>query len=229
MILPGLSNERIPMRIRLYIAIALTGALSGQVEEVKNVNFVGSDILKTAGLIVSQLLIGALLGVSARIFILALETGASAIAAAIGLGNSLGVQVTDGDQLPSIATFIVFSVTTLIFVTDLHWGLIWGLAQSYVYAPLDTVQDGETMTRHLLQVLRKSYLLAFQISSPFLAFSIIVNLAFGFLNRLAPHVPVYFLSAPLLIVGGLYWFYGNSADFFSTFIAEFSTWVTRER
>jgi len=71
------------MRIRLYIAIALTGALSGQVEEVKNVNFVGSDILKMAGLIVSQLLIGALLGVSARIFILALETGASAIAAAI--------------------------------------------------------------------------------------------------------------------------------------------------
>ena len=42
-----------------------------------------------------------------------------------------------------------------------------------------------------------------RLGSPFVAYGILVNLATGFINKLSPQIPVYFISLPFVITGGL--------------------------
>ena len=47
------------------------------------------------------------------------------------------------------------------------------------------------------------------------------NLAIGFINKLAPIVPVYFISAPYLVLGGMILFYLGVASMLSLFADAF--------
>ena len=139
----------------------------------------------------------------------------------------MSAPIGDAEALPSMASLIVLGATTLIFVSDQHWELICGLYQSYDYVPPFSEFNGELLMRELLQALRQSYLLVFRICSPFLVFAVIVNLAFGFLNRMTPHVPVYFLSAPLIILLGLQLFYSIGADLFDSLSSGIGQWIVK--
>jgi len=46
-----------------------------------------------------------------------------------------------------------------------------------------------------------------RLGSPFVAYSLLVNLTIGFVNKLVPQIPVYFISLPFVIAGGLTIFY----------------------
>ncbi len=227
MVLPGFSNEHIPIRIRLYIAIALAVPLIVSLADKIEKHISGAPIYKIAGMVICELIIGVLLGTLSRLLVLALETAATSVTMSIGIGNLMSAPISDSETLPSMASLIVLGATTLIFVSDQHWELIRGLYQSYDYVPPVSEFNGEFMMRELLQALRQSYLLVFRICSPFLMFALIVNLGFGFLNRMTPHVPVYFLSAPLIILLGLQLFYSIGADFFGSLSAEIGRWIIK--
>ncbi len=226
MILPGFSHERIPVRARLYIAFWITLPLVALLQERLNARLANAQIIDVAGMVLSEVLIGALLGFLSRIFILALETGASAIVTSIGIGNLLGGAVAENESLPAMANLVVLGALALIFMVDQHWQLIRGLYDSYQYVPLFTIVDGSFALDQLVESLRQSYQLVLRISTPFLMFGLLVNLSFGFLNRMTPQVPVYFLSAPFLIYFGLHFTHSVSSDLFNSFLSGFGQFIT---
>ncbi len=227
MTLPGFSNEHVPMRVRLYIAIGVTIPLALSLVDVVKPHISGASMPTIAVVVVTEALVGVLLGFLTRLFLMSLETLATAVVMAIGLGNVFGGPVNSSEPTPAMASFVVFGATTLIFVTDQHWELIRGLHLSYSAVPIMAEPTMEGLLREFLKALAKSYLLVLRLGSPFLLFALITNLAFGFLNRMAPQAPVYFVSAPLLIFLGTYWFYLAAPDFFSAFSADFGAWILR--
>ena len=76
-----------------------------------------------------------------------------------------------------------------------------------------------------MALLRSASLLSLQVCSPFLVFGITINFVFGILNKLAPQIPVYFISAPFVIGGGLLLLYFLSDDILAIFIFQFSDWL----
>jgi flagellar biosynthetic protein FliR len=48
-----------------------------------------------------------------------------------------------------------------------------------------------------------AFKLTLQLSASLVVYSIMVNLAFGFLNKMVPQVPSYFVSTPFVVLGGL--------------------------
>ena len=44
--------------------------------------------------------------------------------------------------------------------------------------------------------LSEAFVLTLRITSPFIVYSVIVNLAVGLINKLTPAIPVYFISCP---------------------------------
>jgi flagellar biosynthetic protein FliR len=48
-----------------------------------------------------------------------------------------------------------------------------------------------------------AFKLTLQLSAALVVYSIMVNLAFGFLNKMVPQIPSYFVSTPFVVVGGL--------------------------
>ena len=136
MLMPGFSSPRVPVMVRLFLCVALTLALTpflgGAIEKLVR----DASALALLRLIISETLIGGLIGLMGRIFFAALETLGTSIAMQIGLANALGAPVDDSEPLPSIADFLTFLATALLFVTDLHLEVIRGIVASYRTLPV---------------------------------------------------------------------------------------------
>jgi flagellar biosynthesis protein FliR len=225
MIAPGFSNQRIPIRIRLYAAIGVCIVIAPSLTDTFRTTFENPTLIKTFSLVFSETGIGMVIGTMARMFILALESMAMAIVTSIGLGNIFSPALMEDEMLPALATFISFGSTALIFATDQHLDLIQGLLLSYDSFPLLSLPETGKLLSEFSTLLEKVYTLAVRISSPFLLLGLVTNLAFGFLNRMVPNVPVYFISVPFLIGLGGYWFCFAATDFFAAFSSEFGAWL----
>lgn len=227
MVAPGFSSERVPIQARLYLSIAISLILAPMIMETgapHGITFDGPHLLP---LIIHELVIGFTLGILGRIFILALETLITTFCLTIGLGNIFNSGIVDAEATPALSTLIVLVALELIFVSDMHHEIIRGIDHSYQAAPLLYNLKISGILDEIMEVLTQSHLLALRITSPFLIFALIVNLAFAFLARLSPQTPIFFISGPCVILLGLYAFDVISGDFMGSFTGALAQWMSR--
>ncbi len=109
----------------------------------------------------------------------------------------------------------------------MHHEIIRGIDHSYQAAPLLYNLKISGILDEIMGVLTQSHLLALRITSPFLIFALIVNLAFPFLARLSPQTPIFFISGPCVILLGLYAFDVISGDFMGSLTGALAQWMSR--
>ncbi len=225
MLMPGFSSDRVPVNVRLFLALAVTLALTPLLSADVQPSFIHASPIELMRLLISEVLTGILIGFLGRIFFAALETLATSIAMSIGLSSALGAPIEEMEALPAISTLITLTATTLLFVTDLHWEILRGIVASYRALP---VSEGFGSQFGLIQIadcLSKSFFLSLRVSSPFIAFAIIVNFSVGLTNKLTPQIPVFFISTPFVVAGGLFLFYFSFKQFIELFMAGFQAWL----
>ena len=153
--------------------------------------------------IASELLIGVLIGMLARLYMLSLQFIGAAIAMLIGYGGTSGPGVEDGEPQAALGAIISFSALLLLFVFDFHHEIIRALVTSYEVAPLDVLFNPQAALVDVTDTLSESFMVVLRLGSPFIAYSLLVNLTIGFVNKLVPQIPVYFISLPFVIGVGL--------------------------
>lgn len=206
LVMPGLSSVRVPMQVRLFMALAVTGGLLVLLWD-QIFPFADRRPSVLVPRIASELLIGVLIGLLARIYILALQFIGAAIAMLIGYGGSSGPGIEDGEPQAALGAIVSFSALLLLFVFDFHHEIIRALVASYQVAPLDVLFNPQAALVNVTDTLSESFLLVLRLGSPFVAYSLLVNLTIGFVNKLVPQIPVYFISLPFVIAAGLIIFY----------------------
>jgi len=225
MVAPGFSSARVPTRVRLFIALtvslALTPLLLGPVG-ARVGDAAPADMLR---LIAFETFTGFVIGFMARLFFMALETLAVAIAMAIGIGGMLGTPVDDGESLPSLATLITLTAVALVFFADLHWELLRGLVASYQRLPPGETFGTRLALTEVVDKLTDAFLIALRISSPFIIYSLVINFAIGVANKLTPQLPIYFIMMPLVIGLGLLIFYLLFREYMTLFMLGFAEWL----
>ena len=225
MLMPGFSSQRVPFNVRLFMAfsvtLALTPLLSSEIEKQL------SDIAPIAmtRLFVSETLTGGLIGFLARIFFGALETLAGVIALSIGLTSVFAVPLDENDPLPAITTLITLTATLLIFTTNLHLEVLRGLYASYSVFPVSGLFDTQLDLVRVSDCLTKSFLISLRISSPFIVYTFLINFALGLAAKLIPQIPLYFITAPAVIAGGLLLLHTICEPLMEIFNAAFSAWL----
>ncbi len=227
MLAPGFSSAQVPMQVRLFIAIATSLALTGVVSDGAATASVAESPISLLRSIAFETLVGGSIGLIARLFILALETTAFASATLLGFSNPFGVEIEPNQALPPIATLITISATATIFFADLHWTMLEGLSESYKVAPLGGDFRPAFALRGLASTLRESFLLALRVCSPFILYSVVVNVSASLLNRLAPQIGVFAASAPFTIAGGLLVLFATFAGLMTEFSQGFGMWLAR--
>ena len=225
MLVPGFSSVNIPVQVRLFVAIVTTFALAPILVAVLKPLLANASPLTLALLISSELLIGSVIGLGGRMFFLALQPMATAMASAVGLGSIPGMVVGEVDPAPVLVGLIMAAVTTLLFMMDLHWQILRGLMNSYdVWHPGDRL-GGDMALAQLVSRLSEAFVLTLRITSPFIVYSVIVNLAIGLLNKLTPTIPVYFISVPFVLFGGFLPLYLTSDELLMQFMRGVSSWL----
>lgn len=224
---PGFSSDRVPVQFRLFMAGAVTVALAPPLLERHHSAFATMESHRVLITILAELAIGVTLGLLARYYFFALETLSTAVAMTFGLGNIFGSAVTEQEPTPSLSSFVILGALVLVFCADLHLELIRALYLSYDVTPLFSLPSAGAFLEEVADILTQSQLLALRISSPFLLFGLVVNVALGLLARLTPQLQIYFVAGPLVIFLGVGALFILGPDFYSAFVSHYGAWLVK--
>lgn len=226
MLMPGFSASQIPVQMRLFLALAVTLSLAPLLLSRVPAQAIGEEPVASLQYIGTELLVGGAIGMLGRLFLLALETMATAIAMAISLNNPFGVMAEESAPLPPLVSLITLAATALIFISDLHWEVFRGLASSYDAIPIKGAFDANFSLLQFAKMLAETFQIALRISAPFIIYSVIIQIAISVINRVTPQVSIYFLSAPFVIIGGLFLTYITIKSYLDQFVLGLSSWLS---
>ena len=125
----------------------------------------------------------------------------------IGYSGATGPGIEEAEPQAPLAAIISFAALLLLFVFDFHHEVVKALVESYRVAPVNVFFNPQSALVDLTDTLSESFMVMIRLGSPFVAYAILVNLAIGFINKLTPQIPVYFISLPFVIAGGLIMLY----------------------
>lgn len=201
MLLPGLGETNIPVRIKLGIALALTLILL-PVHRAAYAIDMQQSLVPLIVLMLHEILIGIVLGATARVTLSALQVAGSVIAQQLGLGFVTAVDPTQGQQGLLIGNFLTILGLTLLFATDSHHLVIAALSDSYkIFSPGEMMPSGD-IAALATRAFAAAFKIGMQLAAPFLVFGLVFNLGLGVLARLMPQMQVYFVGVPVSIVIG---------------------------
>jgi flagellar biosynthetic protein FliR len=221
MLMPGLGEVNIPARIRLGMALALTLILLPLHRNAYQVNL--ENLAPLPVLLVHEILVGLILGATARVTISALSVAGSVIAQQLGLGFVTAVDPTQGQQGVVVGNFLTILGITFLFATDMHHLVIAALTDSYaIFKPGELMSSGDVAAL-ATKTFATAFKIGIQLSAPFLVFGLVFNLGLGVLARLMPQMQVYFVGAPLSILLGFLILVAVIATMMGTFLDYFGS------
>ena len=227
MLLPGLGELMVPARVRLTIALVLAAVMLPLHRAAYQI-----DLQSIGPLLVmlgEELLIGAVLGMTARLTIAALQVTGSVVAQQLGLGFVTAVDPTQGQQGVIIGNFLTMLGVALLFATNLHHLVIAALDDSYtLFAPGEVPLTGD-MAALMTRTLAGAFRVGIQLSAPFLVFGLLFNLGLGLLSRLMPQMQVFFVGMPLSILAGFMILFLLIAAMMGTYLGSVEGVLARSR
>ncbi len=200
MLLPGFGETNIPTRIKLSIALLLTLIILPLHRTAYQIDM--TSLTPLLVLMLHEIVVGIVLGATARVTLSALQVAGSIIAQQLGLGFVTAVDPTQGQQGLLIGNFLTILGLTLLFATDTHYLVISALNESYrIFSPGEVFPSGDVAAL-ATRAFAAAFKIGMQLSAPFLVFGLVFNIGLGILARLMPQMQVYFVGVPLSILAG---------------------------
>ena len=202
MLLPGVGELTVPSRVRLALALVLTAVVLPSHEKAYAVD-ITANLAPAITMMIQEIMIGVILGMTARLAISALQIAGTVVAQQLGLGFVTAIDPTQNQQGVLVGNFLTVLGITLIFTTDLHYLVIAALNDSYnIFKPGELPLAGD-VAQHMTHIIAISFRIGIQLAAPFLVFGLLFNLGLGVLSRLMPQMQVFFIGLPLSILLGL--------------------------
>lgn len=198
MIMPGIGDSFVPRNIRLMMSLAMAFVLTPVV-----MSFVPSQIPAfpvLIALLMMEFIIGLFIGTVARVLMVALDVAGMIISMTSGLANAQVFNPSLASQGSITGAFLSMTGAVILFVTNLHHMLIYGLVESYNMFPIGDIPDSAGMAELMVQAFSASFLIGFQIAIPFVMVAMMLYIGMGVLSRVMPQVQVFILALPVQIM-----------------------------
>ncbi|WP_306835298.1 flagellar biosynthetic protein FliR [Neorhizobium huautlense] len=206
MVMPGFSSARIPLQVRLLVAIAIAMAIMPVLWDTIYPRVANPGPIYV-GLVFSEALVGVIYGLIARIYVIGMQFAGTIISLSIGFNAPGGSDILEDFPENQLINLLSFGALMVLFLLDFHHIMFRALVDSYGVTPVGALIEPQKMLITLTDTLRASTMIMLRLAGPFLLFGMMFNIAIGLVNKLAPQVPVSFISAPFLLFGGLFLLY----------------------
>ena len=201
MVLPGIGEQAVPPRIRLAFALVLSLVLFPVVRV--GLPIVPGDVSGVAGQVIVEVLIGLSVGVLLRMFLSTLAVAGETISIQTTLAFAQTANPIQAQPGAALTVFLTLLGTVLIFSTNLHHMFIAGIARSYTLFPIGRGIPVNDLTALSIRAFSQSFALGIQLAAPVIVFSLVFNVAVGFVGRVMPQFQVFFVATPLAVLLGL--------------------------
>lgn len=196
---PVWTQRTVPARIRGAFAVVLTVLLVPMVPRVA----LPDQVLALPIPIMSELLIGAAMGLVAGVFLHAAWIAAEV--AAVQMGLSLGAAISAATDIGSPGIGQVQGTMVLLMYLTLGGPLVLisGLGASFDVVPAGTILDLSQGATQIIAVGDAVYTAAVRIAAPVMVALLLTHAAFALLNRAVPQINTLMLSFPATVGVGL--------------------------
>jgi flagellar biosynthetic protein FliR len=176
-------------------------------------------------LMLSELAIGLLIGLLARVFFAALHFSLMFIATLIGFPGGSNASVLDGEPSSPLADALALTAVVAFFSTDGHVELLRTLLQSFTTLPVTNLFDTGFAVNEIARLLGLAFRLGMQLAAPFIVYSLAVNFLLGVAGRMAPQLPMQYVGGPIVLFGGIFLFGLLALPLMSQFMSGFGRWL----
>ncbi|WP_417482145.1 flagellar biosynthetic protein FliR [Maricaulis sp.] len=202
LLMPGFAEPSIPMRIRLSFALLVSLMLGPIV--APSLPPMPDQPLPMAGLVMSEMLVGLMIGGIARILMSMAAIAGQVIGMQSGLAFAQTFDPSQGQQGAIFATLLNLTFLVLMFATNLHHLLLLTTANSYLVFPPGELPALADAAEWALNAFTDAFRLGIQIAAPMIVFGLVFYLALGVLSRLMPQAQIFFIAMPSNIMVGLF-------------------------
>jgi flagellar biosynthetic protein FliR len=196
-LMPGLGDPAVPQRIKLALVVAFTLVVSPVLAERLTEGGPPPSFLALSG----EAIAGLTVGIGMRLFILALQTASAMIAQATTLSQLFAGAAPEPQ--PTIGNLLIIAGIALAMAAGLHVRAAELVLLSYDILPAGVHHSPASAADWGLNLIGRTFSLAFSLAAPFVIASLIYNLALGAINRAMPTLMVSMVGAPALTLGGL--------------------------
>lgn len=201
MLLPGVGQQTVPMRVRLALAVAVSLAAAPAVSTY--LPPMPQSGLVFFGMVLGELLIGFFIGSLANVLATTLQIAGMIIAFQSNLASATIFNPMLAQESSAFGSFMSTLALVLVFSMDIDHRAYGALVDSYRLFVPGAVPDVELMNGAMMRVVANSFKVAVELSAPFLVLSFVFNVGLGLLARLVPQMQVFFVGIPLQILGAL--------------------------
>jgi len=198
---PGFAQGTLPTRVRLIIALLLTGILDLSLGVIAIP--VPDHFLLLMRMVGREMLIGAGMGLALRIMLATVE--AAGAVAGINMGLSLNVLIdpTSGEETMTLGSLMSLSAALMFVAMDGHHLIITGLhdhlhrfsvGETSYFAPSPDV---------IIDVGLSLIKTAFVLASPVVVVTLLLNISLALISRVVPSVNLFGIGLGLLTFAGL--------------------------
>ncbi len=188
--LPGFSMRGLPVRVRVAIAMALTPLLAEHAQ-LRNET---QTMLHLGMLCAAEVVTGLVLGGLVRLFALAIDIAASAIAATASLSQLIGV--TNEYAPHPIGNLMHLAGIALLMAMGFPLLVCELLRESLILRPVGDWPQIAELLPVVLGLLQRSFVLAMLLAAPFILGGFLFQLLSGMVSKVMPALPVMFIAAP---------------------------------
>ena len=220
LVLPGFSSARVPTQIRLFVAVAVSLSLTPLLWASVYPKVHGSDVTYI-GTVFVEGLIGVVIGLVARFFVLGLQFTGTVMTMMTGFTAPPANDILEDGSENQLTNMISFAGLLLLFMLDFHHVIIMAIADSYKTLPMGGDFEARRALVTLTNTLSSTFMIMLRLASPFVVYGLLFNVTIGFINKLAPQLPIYFISQPFIVMGGLVLIYFGIAIMIKLFADAF--------
>ncbi len=221
MVVPIFGNQLVPRRVRLALSVTAALALVPVLGGGPSIAAWDVGMLADMGL---QMLMGIGLGFATVIFFQLFVITGQFIGMQMGLGFAAMVDPGNGVQVTVWSQFFLMLVTLSFLVLNGHLVLFEILVTGFKHVPQGMVSDVQSFAFQIAAMGGWMFMGGALLALPAVVSLLIVNLAFGVMNRSAPQLNVFSLGFPFSLLFGLViiWFLLSGwADQFPQLVGEF--------
>jgi flagellar biosynthetic protein FliR len=201
MLIPGVGENTVPPRIRLGLALVTALAFFPVVRAgLPPIPATVGGLFAQVGI---EVLIGLAIGALLRLFLAALSITGEIVSLQTTLSFAQTANPMGAQPSTSLSTFLSLLAIILVFATGLHQMFIAAIVHSYSLFPPGKGLPVMDFGRLAIQTTAQVFTLGVQLSAPVLVFSLVFNIAAGFVGRAMPQFQVFFVATPLSVLLGL--------------------------
>lgn len=197
---PLFGSRALPVRIRLVFALALTLVIAPILPATPPLAFFTAEALVR---IVQELLIGFAIGLALQCLFEAMVLGGELLSVSMGLSFAQMTDPLRGAPSPVLAQFLQALAILSFLALGGHLALVEWLVQSFTLRPIAATVAPSGLFWSLVQEGGALFAGGLRVALPGIAALLLVNLAFGVMNRAAPTLNMMSVGFPISLAAGL--------------------------